>query len=76
MKNFENITNEENEKILKQVQNLPEDSRNSVDLYMQSYNEFSRNWDNTLKEFDAIYSHYGKVNYKESSKEQSNKNNK
>lgn len=76
MKDFEDMTTEEKEKILKQVQNLPEDSRNSVDLFMQSYNEFSQNWCNVLKEFDTIYSHGSKVNDIESKKEESNKNNK
>jgi hypothetical protein len=76
MKDFEDMTTEEKEKILKQVQNLPEDSRNSVDLFMQSYNEFSQNWSNTLKEFDTMYSHCSKVNYTEPTKEESNKNNK
>lgn len=76
MKDFEDMTTEEKEKILKQVQNLPEDSRNSVDLFMQSYNEFSQNWGNILKEFDTMYSRCSKVNYIDSNKEESNKDNK
>ncbi len=76
MKDFEDMTSEEKEEILNQVQNLPEDSRNSADLFMQSFNEFSQNWCNILKEFDIMYSHCSKVNYIESNKEKSNKNNK
>ncbi|HEY6535554.1 MAG TPA: hypothetical protein VIY08_07120 [Candidatus Nitrosocosmicus sp.] len=76
MKDFEDMTSEEKEKILQQVQNLPEDSRNSVDLFMQSFNEFSQNWSNVLKEFDTTYSQYSKVNYMTINKEESNKNSK
>ena len=54
MKDFEDMTAQEKDEILKQVQNLPEDSRNSVDLFTQSFNEFSQNWRNVLKEFDTM----------------------
>jgi len=76
MKDFEDMTAEEKEKILQQVQNLPEDSRNSVDLFTQSFNEFSQNWSNVLKEFDNTYSQCSKVNYMTINKEESNKNSK
>jgi len=56
MKDFEDMTAKEREEILKQVQNLPEDSRNSADLFTQSFNEFSQNWCTVLKEFDTMYS--------------------
>jgi len=40
MKDFEDMTDQEKEEILKQIQNLPEDSRNSADMFIQSFNEF------------------------------------
>ena len=76
MKDFEDMTAKEKDEILKQVQNLPEDSRNSVDLFTQSYNEFSQNWDNTLKEFDTMYSGRHKESYIQSINEESNNNKK
>ncbi|MGN6615350.1 MAG: hypothetical protein ACTHKC_09950 [Candidatus Nitrosocosmicus sp.] len=76
MKDFEDMTDQEKEEILKQVQNLPEDSRNSADMFVQSFNEFSQNWSNILKEFDTMYSAYNKENSLESVKEHDTKNNK
>jgi hypothetical protein len=77
MKDFEDMTAKEKEEILKQVQNLPEDSRNSVvDLFTQSFNEFSQNWCNVLKEFDTMYSNCHKESYIECIKEEDSKNNK
>jgi hypothetical protein len=76
MKDFEDMKAQEKDEILKQVQNLPEDSRNSVDLFAQSFNEFSQNWRNVLKEFDTMYSNCHKENYIEYIKEEDNKNNK
>jgi hypothetical protein len=76
MKDFEDMTAKEKEEILKQVQNLPEDSRNSVDLFTQSFNEFSQNWCNVLKEFDTMYSNCHKDSYIECIKEEYSKNKK
>ncbi len=76
MKDFEDMTDQEKEEILKQVQNLPEDSRNSADMFVQSFNEFSQNWSNILKEFDTMYSANNKENSIESIKEHDTKNNK
>ncbi len=77
MKDFEDMTAQEKEKILKQIQNLPEDSRDSVDLLTQSFNEFSENWCNVLKEFDIMYSDCHKESYiKSIEEEEGNKNNK
>ena len=76
MKDFEDMTDQEKEEILKQVQNLPEDSRNSADMFVQSFNEFSQNWSNHLKEFDTMYSANNKENSIESIKEHDTKNNK
>jgi pyruvate/oxaloacetate carboxyltransferase len=76
MKDFEDMTAKEKEEILKQVQNLPEDSRNSTDMFVQSFNEFSQNWSNILNEFDTMYSADNKENSIESIKEHDTKNNK
>ena len=62
MKDFEDMTDQEKEEILKQVQNLPEDSRNSAEMFVQSFNEFSQNWSHILKEFDTMYSANNKEN--------------
>ena len=76
MKDFEDMTDQEKEEILKQVQNLPEDSRNSADLFVQSFNEFSQNWSNILKEFDSMYYDDNKESSIGSIKEHDTKNNK
>jgi hypothetical protein len=64
------MTSKEKEEILKQVKNLPEDSRDSVDLFTQSFNEFSQNWRTVLKEFDTMYSDCHKESYIKSIKEE------
>jgi hypothetical protein len=76
MKDFEDMTPQEKEEILKQLQNLPEDSRNSVDLFTQSFVEFSQDWCNVLKEFDSMSSDSHKESYIKSIKEEGNKDNK
>jgi hypothetical protein len=76
MKDFEDMTTKEKEEILKQVENLPEDSRSSVDLFTQSFNEFSQNWCNVLKEFDTMYTNCHKESSIECIQEEDNKNNK
>jgi hypothetical protein len=76
MKDFEDMTDQEKEEILKQVQNLPEDSRNSADLFVQSFNDFSQNWSNELKEFDKMYPDCHKDSSVGSIKEHDTKNNK
>ena len=76
MKDFEDMTVQEKEKILKQIQNLPKDSRDSVDLFTQSFNELSQNWCNVLKEFDTIYSNCHKESYIKSINEVGNQNSK
>jgi len=70
MKDFEDMTAKEKEEILEQVKNLPEDSRDSVDLFTQSFNEFSQNWSTVLKEFDTMYSDCHKESYIKSIKEE------
>jgi hypothetical protein len=76
MKDFEDMTSKEKDEILKQVQNLPEDSRNSVDLFTQSFNEFSQNWSHVLKEFDTMYSESHKESFTKPVKEEGSMNNK
>jgi len=76
MKDFKDMAAQEREEILNQVQNLPEDSRNSTDLFVQSFNEFSQNWCNVLKEFDTMYSDCHKESSIGSIKEHDTKNNK
>jgi hypothetical protein len=76
MKDFEDMTAQEKEEILKQVQNLPEDSRDSVDLLTQSFNEFSENWCHVLKEFDTMYSDCHEESYIKSIEGEGNRNNK
>ena len=56
MKDFEDMTLEEREKILEEIKNLPDESKDPLDLFTHSFNELSQNWSNALKEFDTIYS--------------------
>ena len=56
MKDFEDMTLEEREKILEEIKNLPDESKDPLDLFTHSFNELSQNWSNALKEFNTIYS--------------------
>ena len=56
MKDFEDMSVQEREEILEQVRNLPDETKDPVDLFTDSFNELSNNWSNLLKEFDNIYS--------------------
>jgi hypothetical protein len=62
MKDFEDMTLEEKEEILEQISNLPEhdkdDGRDSFDLFTQSFNEISKTWSESLKEFETLYPDY------------------
>ena len=51
MKDFEDMTLEEREKILEEIKNLPDESKDPLDLFTHSFNELSQNWSNALKEF-------------------------
>ena len=44
MKDFEEMTLKEREEILEQVRNLPDESRDSIDIFTRSFNELSQNW--------------------------------
>ena len=56
------MTLEEKEEILERIKNLPEhekeDGCDSFDLFNQSFDEISKNWSNSLKEFDTLYPDY------------------
>ena len=62
MKDFKDMTLEEKEEILERIKNLPEhkkeDGCDSFDLFIQSFDEISKNWSNSLKEFDTLYPDY------------------
>ena len=62
MKDFKDMTLEEKEEILEQIRNLPEhkkeDGGDSFDLFSQSFDEISKNWSDSLKEFDTLYPNY------------------
>ena len=65
MKDFKDMTFKEKEEILERIKNLPEnkkdDGRDSFDLLSQSFDEISKNWSNSLKEFDTLYSDHLKA---------------
>ena len=56
MKDFEDMTLKEREEILQQIRNLPDESKDPIDVFTHSFNDLSQNWSNALKEFDTIYS--------------------
>jgi hypothetical protein len=56
MKDFEEMTLQEREEILEQLNNLPDESMDPIDIFTHSFNELSQNWCSALKEFDTIYS--------------------
>ena len=62
MKDFKDMTLEEKEEILEQINNLPEhkkeDGCDSFDLFSQSFDEISKNQSDSLKEFDTLYPNY------------------
>lgn len=57
MKDFEKMTSQEKDNLLKKVNDLPAaESTDSIELFTESFNELAMNWSNSLKEFDTIYS--------------------
>lgn len=56
MKEFEEMSIQEREEILEQIRNLPDETKDPIDLFTDSFNEISNNWSNITKEFDNIYS--------------------
>jgi len=61
MKDFDKMTEKEKEDFLKQIRNLPDDVKeddDSFDLFTQSFNEISKTWSDSLKEFEDLYPEY------------------
>lgn len=64
MKDFEEMTEEEKEEFLRQIQNFHNDKEggdgdgDSFDLFTQSFDEISKTWSDSLKEFDTLYPDY------------------
>ena len=62
MKDFKDMTLKEKEEILEKIKNLPEQKKgdccDSFDLLSQSFDEISKNWSDSLKEFDSLYPDY------------------
>ena len=62
MKDFDKMTEKEKEELLKQIQNLPEDNakedNDSFDLFTQSFNEISKTWSDSLREFETLHPEY------------------
>jgi hypothetical protein len=56
MKDFEDMSIQEREEMLEQIRNLPDETKDPIDLFTDSFNELSNNWSNITKEFDNIYS--------------------
>ena len=56
MKDFEDMSIQEREEILEQIRNLPDETKDPIDFFTDSFNELSSNWSNITKEFDNIYS--------------------
>lgn len=55
MKEFEDLTEDEKKEILKQVQNIPEQPGDSLDMFVRSFDDLSKTWADAIKEFDNIY---------------------
>ena len=65
MKDYDDMTEEEKEDFLKQIQNLPDNAKEDDDsftLFTQSFNEISKTWSDSLKEFEDLYPEYLKDN--------------
>ena len=61
MKDFDEMTEKEKEDFLKQIQSLPDntkDNDDSFDLFTQSFNDISKAWSDSLKEFEDLYPEY------------------
>ncbi len=61
MKDFYKMTEKVKEDLLIQIQNLPDyakDDSDSFDIFNQSFNEISKTWSDSLKEFEDLYPEY------------------
>jgi len=55
VKEFDDLTDDEKEKILKQLNELPGQTGDSLDMFVRSFDDLSKTWTNAIKEFDDIY---------------------
>ena len=61
MKDYDDMTEKEKEDFLKQIQNIPDNTKEDDDsftLFTQSFNEISKTWSDSLKEFEDLYPEY------------------
>ncbi len=62
MKDFEKMTEKEKEELLEQIQNLNDDNStdgdDSFDRFTQSFNEITKSYTQSLKEFDSLHPDY------------------
>ena len=61
MKDFDKMTKKEKEDLLIQILNISDDAKgdgDSSDLFTQSFNEISKTWSDSLKEFENLYHEY------------------
>jgi len=61
MKDYDDMTEKEKEDFLKQIQNLPDNTKEGDDsftLFTQSFNEISKTWSDSLKQFEDLYPEY------------------
>jgi hypothetical protein len=61
MKNFDEMTEKEKEDFPNQIQSLHDNAKendDSFDLFTQSFDEISKTWSNSSKEFEELYPEY------------------
>ena len=62
MKDFDKMTEKEKEELPNLIQNLPEDNakedNDSFDLFTQSFNQISKTWSDSLREFETLHPEY------------------
>ena len=62
MKDFDEMTEKEKEELPNLIQNLPEDNakedNDSFDLFTQSFNQISKTWSDSLREFETLHPEY------------------
>lgn len=74
MKEFEDLTDNEKDEILKQINQLPEQAGDSLDMFVRSFNDISKTWASAIKEFDNIYSETVQIDDSPKSGSQANTN--
>ena len=60
MKEYDEMTEKEKEDFLKQIRNLPDNAEEDYDsdLFTKSFNDISKTWSDSLKEFENFYPEY------------------